>query len=52
MFLFDDADNQSVLKDCKDWNDAEKKAKDGNLTLVGEFVSWVDYETGEETRCH
>lgn len=49
LFLFDDQQNQSVLRDCKNWDDAEDTADRENLTLVGEFVSWVDQETGEET---
>jgi len=42
MYLFDDADNQSVLHDCKDWEAAEAKAQENDLTLVGEFVGWYD----------
>lgn len=49
MYLFDDENNASVLRDCSDWNDAENTAKRENLTLVGEFVMWVDAETLEKT---
>ena len=49
LFLFDDADLQSVLRDCRDWKHAEERAEHENLTLIGEFVSWVDADTLEET---
>lgn len=52
MYLFDDSLGHSVLRDCKNWEAAEATAKEQNLTLIGEFVSWVDEETGEETYVH
>lgn len=49
MFLFDNAIGQSLLRDCKNWEVAEEVAADEGMTVIGEFVSWVDEETGEET---
>lgn len=44
LFLFDNAENQSVIHDCKDWDDAEKHAHENDLTVVGEFVGFYDDE--------
>jgi len=49
VYLFDDEDNQSVLHNCSDWDNAEKVAEQKNLTLVGQFVMWVDADTLERT---
>ena len=48
MFLFDDEHGESQLKDLPTWGTAEKYAEDKGWTLIGEFVSYVDEETGEE----
>ena len=42
LFLFDNEQGESELRECADWDAAEALAKAENLTLLGEFVKWVE----------
>ena len=50
MFLFDDEEGQSHLRDCLGWDDAELLAEEEGLELIGEFLHYVDFETDEIIR--
>ena len=50
MFLFDDEQGESRLKDLPTWGVAERYAEDMGWTLIGEFEHYVDEETGEVVR--
>lgn len=48
-FLFDDLALQSVFIKCSGWDEAERVARDENLTLFGEYTGtrqqpmWLTY---------
>jgi len=48
IFLFDDEHGQSQYRDCPNWTVAERYAEDMGWELIGEFVSYIDEDTGEE----
>jgi hypothetical protein len=48
IFLFDDPEGYSVFRDAQDWDHAEKLAEENSFKLIGEFVCFVDEETGEK----
>ena len=50
MFLFDDMNGESRLKDLPTWGAAERYAEDTGWMLIGEFEHYVDEETGEVIR--
>ena len=47
MFLFDDMNGESRVKDLPSWGVAEKYAEDTGWMLIGLFEHYVDEETGE-----
>lgn len=52
LFLFDDPDGDPLFIRCENWSEAEKVAEARGLTLVGEFLHFVDAVTGEKEKLH